>query len=401
MPKSLLVADDSVVIQKSVGITFAQEDFTITYVTNGNDALIKAKQVRPDCILADIVMPQKNGYDLCQLIRQDPQLKQIPVLLMAGTHEPFDEAKSKAVGASGFIIKPFESQALLDRVHSLLSQPMAVPPPPPAVSPTPTSAPPKPAAQPSMPSAPLAVPQAASPASTIAGQMPISRDAPLLDMDASSSEPAFELSLDQTENLEGPIVDAGAVSAGSTQTETPSGTLPAGDFWDFSSEAPAETPPVTAAATPLPTDSLDAGAWGTISAGSWEEIEKTPAPPAQEESMPAFGEPSPNPQDTSSTAEASAGDFGFDLSSGENTQTQVTDGATVGSFEAPVTDHYEAPTKASIDLSPSLPVTDAQIEAIVTKVFQRVIERIAWEVVPELAETIIKEELARLTQNRS
>ena len=126
MPKKLLLADDSITIQKVVGITFAQEDFDITYVDNGVDAIHKAQELKPDIVLADIVMPQKTGYDVCEAIKQDPSLKHIPVLLLAGTFETFDVNRGKLVGANDYIIKPFESQALIDKVNSLMSGEAAV-----------------------------------------------------------------------------------------------------------------------------------------------------------------------------------------------------------------------------------------------------------------------------------
>jgi CheY-like chemotaxis protein len=68
MAKTLLLADDSVTIQKVVGISFASEDISITTVDNGDDALIKAKELRPDVVLADVVMPGKSGYEVCEAI---------------------------------------------------------------------------------------------------------------------------------------------------------------------------------------------------------------------------------------------------------------------------------------------------------------------------------------------
>lgn len=122
MPKTLLLADDSVTIQKVVGITFANEDVELVTVDNGDDALPRARQVKPDLILADIGMPGLNGYELCAAIRRDPALSHIPVLLLTGTFETYDEQKAREVGASGHIAKPFEAQALVDRVFQLLSQ---------------------------------------------------------------------------------------------------------------------------------------------------------------------------------------------------------------------------------------------------------------------------------------
>lgn len=126
MSKKLLLADDSITIQKVIGITFANEDYALSVVDNGNAALEKARAQRPDLILADVFMPGKNGYELCAAIKADPTLQQIPVLLLAGTFEPFDEAKARKAGADGWIAKPFESQTLIDRVEDLLARPRPV-----------------------------------------------------------------------------------------------------------------------------------------------------------------------------------------------------------------------------------------------------------------------------------
>ena len=84
MPKNLLLADDSVTIQKVVGIVFAGEDYRVTSVDNGEDALRKARETRPDIVLADTVMPRMNGYELCQALKGDAQFAEVPVLLSTG-----------------------------------------------------------------------------------------------------------------------------------------------------------------------------------------------------------------------------------------------------------------------------------------------------------------------------
>ena len=133
MPKTLLLADDSVTIQKVVGITFANEDVELVTVDNGDDALVRARQIKPDLVLADIGMPGLDGYALCAAIRKDPNIAHTPVLLLTGTFETYDEEKAREVGANGYISKPFEAQALVDRVQSMLAQkiapPRPVPPP--------------------------------------------------------------------------------------------------------------------------------------------------------------------------------------------------------------------------------------------------------------------------------
>ncbi len=121
MPKTLLLADDSVTIQKVVGISFANEDVVLVTVDNGDDALLRARELRPDLVLADVAMPGKDGYEVCEAIKADPQLRHVPVLLLSGTFENFDEARARTVGADGHITKPFEAQALVDRVNELLA----------------------------------------------------------------------------------------------------------------------------------------------------------------------------------------------------------------------------------------------------------------------------------------
>src|SRR5262245_42130630 len=121
MPKTLLLADDSVTIQKVVGISFANEDIEITTVDNGRDAVAKARAIRPDVILADVVMPGMSGYEVCETIKADPNLRHVPVLLLTGTFEAFDQARASAVGAAGHVAKPFEAQTLVDRVKQLLA----------------------------------------------------------------------------------------------------------------------------------------------------------------------------------------------------------------------------------------------------------------------------------------
>lgn len=121
MPKTLLLADDSVTIQKVVGISFANEDVVLITVDNGDDAVLRAREIRPDLVLADVAMPGKDGYEVCEAIKADPQLRHVPVLLLSGTFESFDEARARHVGADGHITKPFEAQALVDRVNELLA----------------------------------------------------------------------------------------------------------------------------------------------------------------------------------------------------------------------------------------------------------------------------------------
>ena len=127
MPKKLLLADDSITIQKVISITFASEDFVITVVGDGDSAIKKAKEIVPDIILADVAMPGKSGYEVCSAVKADPALKNIPVMLLAGTFEPLNKAEAAKVKADDSIVKPFESQELIDKVKNLLAKAKGAP----------------------------------------------------------------------------------------------------------------------------------------------------------------------------------------------------------------------------------------------------------------------------------
>lgn len=120
MGARILVADDSVTIQKVVELTFSKEDFTLTQARSGDETIRKAREVRPDLVLLDLVMPDMNGYDVCAALRAEPALRSVPVILLAGTFESFDQQRGAQVGANDFVTKPFESQVLISKVKQLL-----------------------------------------------------------------------------------------------------------------------------------------------------------------------------------------------------------------------------------------------------------------------------------------
>jgi CheY-like chemotaxis protein len=122
MPKKILLADDSLTIQKVVELTFSDSDFDLVCVGNGLRALEKVREDRPDLILADAVMPEKNGYEVCEAIKGDPATSRIPIILLTGTFEPFDRARAERIGADAIVSKPFDSQQLLRQVEALLAR---------------------------------------------------------------------------------------------------------------------------------------------------------------------------------------------------------------------------------------------------------------------------------------
>jgi CheY-like chemotaxis protein len=121
MSSKLILADDSITIQKVVELILAEEDFEIKSTNNGEEALAAIPSFQPDIVLADIEMPKMNGYQLCEKIKQDPSLKGVSVILLAGAFEPIDEELAKQVKADDYIIKPFESQELLNKINAAIS----------------------------------------------------------------------------------------------------------------------------------------------------------------------------------------------------------------------------------------------------------------------------------------
>src|SRR5215510_6776430 len=120
MGKKILLADDSITIQKVIELTFSDEDFEVVTVGNGRAAIEKVQEVRPDVVLCDIIMPEKDGYEVCDFIKKSPALAHIPVLLLTGAFEPFDQDRAARVKCDGFLAKPFEPETLIAKVKDLL-----------------------------------------------------------------------------------------------------------------------------------------------------------------------------------------------------------------------------------------------------------------------------------------
>jgi CheY-like chemotaxis protein len=120
--RKLLLADDSVTIQKVVDLTFTDEGLEVITVSDGKQAWEKLQEVVPDIVLADVFMPGLNGYQLCEQIKRSERFSHIPVMLLVGSFEPFDEAEARRVGADDYLTKPFQSiRTLIGKVGNLLT----------------------------------------------------------------------------------------------------------------------------------------------------------------------------------------------------------------------------------------------------------------------------------------
>ena len=122
MAHKLLLADDSVTIQRVIELTFADEDVDVTTVGDGQMAIDLLDTDPPDIILADVDMPKRDGYEVAAYVKSRPKLAHIPVVLLTGAFEPIDQARATAAGSSDVLAKPFEPQMVINRVKELLGR---------------------------------------------------------------------------------------------------------------------------------------------------------------------------------------------------------------------------------------------------------------------------------------
>ena len=138
----LLLADDSVSVQRIIELTFVDEDVDVVSVGGGHAAIEDIKRQPPDIVLADTRMPEGDGYEVADFVRQSPELARIPVVLLTGAFDPVDTVRAEEVGSRGVLVKPFEAQQVIGTVRDLLAvnagpagstpAPPAAPAPPPA-----------------------------------------------------------------------------------------------------------------------------------------------------------------------------------------------------------------------------------------------------------------------------
>lgn len=371
MSKKILLADDSITIQKVIGITFANEDYELTVVDNGADAVTKADEIKPDLVLADVIMPEKDGYEVCKEIKAIPALAGIPVILLTGTFESFDEAKSQEVGADDYITKPFESQTLIDKVKEQLAKVSAAPVAAPlAAAEAPVAAAPEtPAAAPAAPAADdivfdlgedEVVPAPAAPA-------PVAAESPEEDMWAEDD--FGDVASPAVEAVEAPAVE-----------ETPSDEDIWGDM-DIGSEPGAE------AGIELETVAEDSA---STSVDEFDEFAIEDEIPGVEDFMKESAAPSPEVQ-----IEEESIEFEDELIETPSIVPPVETEPVVETPKAvPAAPQPAAPPVAESVSAQALP--EEQLRTLLSQASKEMIEKVIWEVVPELAETLIKEEIKKL-----
>jgi CheY-like chemotaxis protein len=401
MPKQILLVDDSVTIQRVVELTFAHEtDYKVTAAKSADEGLQKARDLKPDIVLADAGMSGKSGYDLCASLRSESALASTPVLILTGNFAPYDEARGTKAGADGYVVKPFETQALIDKVADAINKkgarPAAAVSMPPIVATTagrkddsleiqieggksvPT---PVPATRPSAPPPPAPPPPAAvkPPTSPPQARTMMGIPAPNLTPPAPTPPPPK------------PVAPPPSVAA----APPPSPPPPAA--------RPTPAPPAAATATAMPQAVPQMPRAPMIPGVAMPSSAKAAPPPRAT----LMGIPTVNPANLPPGAVAlppsmikpSAPWAPPTPAAAPPAPAHQPSPPAAHAPPLPVAAHASMVSAVADRAVADLSARGPEYEAI-AKVSREVIERIAWEVVPELAETIIREQLDRLVAER-
>ena len=122
----VLVIDDSNTIRRSAELFLRQAGYDVILAEDGFDALAKISDYRPQVIFVDIMMPRLDGYQTCALIKQNPNLKSTPVIMLSSKDGVFDRARGRLAGSDQYLTKPFTKEGLLEAIV-LHVKPEAVP----------------------------------------------------------------------------------------------------------------------------------------------------------------------------------------------------------------------------------------------------------------------------------
>ncbi len=120
MQHTVLIADDEPNILLSLEYLMKREGFNVMVAHDGEEALQLLQQQRPPLVLLDVMMPKMNGLEVCQAIRADPNLQHMLVLMLTAKGRDTDIAKGLALGANAYVVKPFSTRELVQKVKQLL-----------------------------------------------------------------------------------------------------------------------------------------------------------------------------------------------------------------------------------------------------------------------------------------
>jgi CheY-like chemotaxis protein len=387
MPK-LLLADDSVTIQRVIELTFADEDIDVITVGDGQRAIERIDADRPDIVLADVGMPERDGYEVSSYVKRHPELGHVPVILLTGAFERIDEQRARAAGADGVLAKPFEPQAVINEVRDLLSRRRA-----PAI---------QPAMAATVPAAPAPAPWQAGPPPAPEAADDTAWIAPDADVAGAPSD-----SLDEYfDRLDAAFANMGAAPSADLAFAPPPPPIepPRPELVHHDRQAP----PAAAAPPPPAVAPAPAIAAAPAAASSMPAAPTVAAPmPLMEARVPERGPESPR---------AAAGDpSGHDAREAAQLSypvpiSPVSPPPPVPPAPPPLADAFTAllaaergqrarPTPVSAP-QPPVAVTDALVEEVTRRVLERLSDRVVRETVGDMvlqvADRLVREEIERI-----
>ena len=122
MGKKILIADDEPNIVISLEFLLKREGYQVVVAHNGAEALLRVRAERPDLAILDVLMPLRNGFEVCQDLRQDPEFKDIRIMMLTAKGRDTEVSKGMALGADVYMTKPFSTRELVAKVKALVDR---------------------------------------------------------------------------------------------------------------------------------------------------------------------------------------------------------------------------------------------------------------------------------------
>ena len=117
--KKILIADDNENIREALTYLLEDEGYTLSVAKDGAEALRKVREVTPDILFLDIMMPEINGYDVCRTIKNDPDLKKTYVIMLTAKGQADEQERCKEIGADEYVVKPFSPMEILAKINNI------------------------------------------------------------------------------------------------------------------------------------------------------------------------------------------------------------------------------------------------------------------------------------------
>ena len=118
----ILIADDNENIREALTYLLEDEGYTLSVAKDGDEALRKVREVTPDILFLDIMMPEINGYDVCRTIKNDPDLKKTYVIMLTAKGQGDERERCKEIGADEYVLKPFSPVDILAKINDILDK---------------------------------------------------------------------------------------------------------------------------------------------------------------------------------------------------------------------------------------------------------------------------------------